>query len=94
MSDNYQWYSIQASIDCNSFKACYQICRQLKRHGFVKAYETTMGNTRILSYVKNETDITVYIYNELQEPLSHRKISWHDYIQRLAERYTRRYRKR
>lgn len=75
-------------IDCNSFKACYQVCRQLTRHGFGKAYELTMGNTRIISYVKNETQITVYIYNKLTEPLTRRKISYIDYIQSLTnDRY-------
>lgn len=88
MSDNYKWYSIQSSIECNSFKACYQICRQLKRHGFGKAYEMKMGNTRIISYVKNGTDITIYIYNELIEPLTRRKISYSSYIQSLTnDRY-------
>ena len=93
MSDNYKWYPIPCMIDCNSFKACYQVCRQLKRHGFEKTYEMTMGNTRIISYIKNETDITLYIYNKLTEPLTHRKITYIDYISKLSDRYTRHYRK-
>lgn len=92
MSNNYKWHSITGMIDCDSFKACYQVCRQLKRHGFEKAYEMTTGNTRIISYVKNETDITVYIYNELTDPLSRRKIGYIDYINTLAKRYTEHYR--
>lgn len=92
MSNNYKWHSITGMIDCGSFKACYQVCRQLKRHGFEKAYEMTMGNTRIISYVKNETDITVYVYNELTDTLSRRKIVYIDYINTLAKHYTDHYR--
>lgn len=52
----------------------------------------SMGNTLILSYVKNETDITVYTYNELSDPLSRRKIGYIDYINALAKRYTEHHR--
>lgn len=93
MSDNYNWHSWGNMVDCNSFKACYQICRQLKRHGFSKAYEMTMGNTRVISYVKNETDISVYIYNGLTDPLTRRKISYIDYIESLTNDHYRPHRK-
>lgn len=91
MSDNYKYYSENGMIDCQSFKACYQICRQLKRHGFEKTYDDYIANTRIISFSKNRTEITVYVYNELIDPLTGHKFSYIDYISKLADRYTRRY---
>lgn len=93
MSNNYEEYNITGMIDCQTFKECYQVCRQLKRHGFEKVYEMTIDNTRILSYVKNKTGINVYIYNEIQDQLTGRKVSYIDYINRLVKRYTDHYRK-
>lgn len=83
MSNNYIWVEQTHIIECFSFKAAYQLCRQMYRHNFYCETETFMGNTRIILLHKSKTDIILYVYNELRDPLTNRKISYTDYIKSL-----------
>jgi len=83
MSNNYIWFEQTHIIECLSFKAAYQLCRQMFRHRFFCKDEIVMGNTRTILLQKRKTHIILYVYNELRDPLTNRKISYTDYIKSL-----------
>lgn len=83
MSKNYIWFSVTNMIQCFSFKACYQLIRQLYRHQFYCINETEMANTRIFLLHKCNTDIIIYVPNEVYDMYNHETISYKDYIKSL-----------
>lgn len=83
MSNKYIWFEQTQLIECLSFKAAYQLSRQLYSHNFYCENECVMGNTRIIQLHKCKTDIIIYVYNELREPLTNKIVSYTDYIKAL-----------
>lgn len=83
MSNNYIWFSETNMIQCTSFKAAYQLCRQMYRHNFFCINEAELANTRLFLLHKCNTDIIIYVYNELRDPLSNKVVSYSSYINSL-----------
>lgn len=87
MSNNYSWYEHSGIIECMSFKAAYQLCRQMYRHHFHCESDFVKGNTRIMLLHKCKTDIIIYVYNQLREPITNTTITYNDYIRKVVKRY-------
>ena len=83
MSKNYIWFSETNMIQCLSFKACYQILRQLYRHKFYCENECVIGNTLIFQLHKCNTDIIIYVHDKVYNMHNHETISYKDYINTL-----------
>lgn len=53
------------------------------RHQFYCDCETVLGNTRIFQLHKCNTDVIIYVYNELRDFISNEKVTYTDYIHSL-----------
>lgn len=87
MSNNYIWFELTNSIQCLTFRAAYQISRQLFRHRFYVVNDVILGYTHLITFKKCNTSIIVYFTESHKEPITNTVVTYNDYIQKVVKRH-------